>query len=216
MSLALLKMVLIPAALAVWWLLRARTESWLPWAGAQLMAALLTESTAHALKLTGHTNWPVYNLYVPIEFGTVTLMLLHVPRPDRRRARLSLGAAVVFVLVLAWELTGNYRRGQPGDFLAMTLISGGLLLSFLALFAGLALADTVVAPPVERAAWWLLASVALYFMSFTPVFGLMKHFWATDPGKARALMQVNDLLFAIRYSFMGIALLHLLPRPRRT
>lgn len=53
-------------------------------------------------------------------------------------------------------------------------------------------------------------------MSFTPVFGLMKHFWATDPGKARALMQVNDLLFAIRYSFMGIALLHLLPRPRRT
>lgn len=165
---------------------------------------------------TGRTNWSVYNLYVPIEFGTVALMLLHIPRPDRRRARLSLVAASLFALVLAWEFVRNCRMGQPGDLFSMTLISGGLLLSFLALFAGLALADTAVAPPVERAAWWLLASVALYFMSFTPVFGLVKHFSATDPGKARALMKVNDLLFVIRYSFMGIAFLNLLPRPRRS
>ena len=211
-----LKLLLIPAALAVWWRVRTREETWLTWAGAQLLAALLVEGTAQALMLTGHSNWALYNLYIPIEFATLTLMLLHVPRPDRRRMRLSLVAGLLFLSVLSWEFARNWRAGQLHDILAMALISGGLLLSFLAVFAGLALADTVIEPQVERSAWWLLASVALYFMSFIPVFGLIKHFTGTDPDKAQTLLKVNDLLFVIRYSFMGVAFLHLLPRPHRS
>ncbi|MBK6629349.1 MAG: hypothetical protein IPJ87_01865 [Flavobacteriales bacterium] len=211
-----LKLLLIPAALAVWWRIKARPDAWLPWAGAQLAAALLVESTATALSLAELSNEGLYNLYIPIEFGTLSLMLLHVTRPDRRRKWLTLVAALLFLLVMAWEFARNWRMGEPNLFLAMTVISGGLLLSFLALFAGLALADTVTEPQVERSVWWLLASVALYFMSFTPIFGLVKHFSATDPGKAQAIMKVNDLLFVIRYSFMGIAFLNLLPRPRRS
>lgn len=210
-----LKLLLIPAALLVWARIRTRPEPWVHWAGAQLIAALLVESAARALVVSGNPNLWAYNLYMPIEFGTLTLMLVHVPRADRRRTRLSLLAALLFLLVLGWELSRNWMTGLPQEFLSMTLICGGLLLSFLAMFAGLALADVDVDPQVERAAWWMLASVALYFTSSTPVFGLIKHFVRTDPDKAMALALVNDLLFVIRYTFMAIAFIHLLPRARR-
>lgn len=211
-----LKLLLIPAALLVWARIRSRPERWVHWAGAQLLAALLFESVAWALSVTGNPNAWVYNLYMPIEFGTLSLMLLHVPRADPRRTRLSLLAALLYLLVLGWELASDRWDGQPSTLLNLSVISGGLLLAFLAMFAGLALADADMDPQVERAAWWMLASVSLYFMSFIPVFGLLNHFLKRDPDKAMALARVNDLLFVIRYSFMAIAFIHLLPRARRT
>lgn len=209
-----LKLLLLPLALLAWWRVRSQPLPWLPWAGAQLVAATVVEWTGFVLRLLGEQNIFLYNLYLPVEFGTLVMLLYGIPDRDRRRFRLSIVAGCVFLGVLCWELTRPGREGEH-SFLAMTLICGGFLLAFLALFAAMALADVVIDPRMERAAWWVLASVCLYFVSCAPVFGLMGYFQRTDPDKAVALMSLNDALFAIRYTFMGIAMLQVLPRSDR-
>lgn len=175
---------------------------------------LVEGGSAVTVKILHQPNVLLYNIYFPIEFGLLAMLLLNVPAPDRRRRRLTLLAAGVFAAVLIWDACQG-RQGSATGLLAMAVISGGLLLAFLGLFAALALSDADVARDEQRADWWILASVCLYFVSCTPIFGLMDRFMATAPERAVALMGVNDVLFVIRYAFMGIAFLQLAPRRSR-
>ena len=198
MDLATFKFVIIPLALVAWWWARKGAPPWWLPAGVQLLLALLAESLAAWLLYHERPNHQVYNIYMALEFASLSWLVASIPKPDRSSIRIALVCALLFFAVYGVE----WYRGSMSDdatLFHLALNAGGILL---ALQSVLALHRLVQSGPVDamnNGAIWVLAATCLYFISASPLLGGVIHFSHSEPQIALALLDVNDVLFVLRY-----------------
>lgn len=133
-DLAIYKFVIIPLALAAWWWARKAAPSWWLPAGVQLLLALLAESAALWLWYQGRSNLHVYNMYMALEFASLSWLVASIPEPARISRRIALVCALLFFSVYGIEW---YRGSMTDDamFFHLALNCGGVLLAFQAVLA---------------------------------------------------------------------------------
>jgi hypothetical protein len=199
------KLLIVPIALVAWaFAYRSGTRWWL-FLGIQLAAASITELLALWQPHVEGSNLALYNAYMPVEYTALSLMMLHLPARERHRWILTSALWLLFMAAYTAELLWK-AQGATFGFLNLSLVMSG---SLLAVQAFASLYRTVALGPLDRtgaAGLWVLASVCMYFISSTPVFGLIGHYSMADPEVAIALLGLNDGLFILRYGLVTMGL----------
>jgi hypothetical protein len=209
LDLATLKLLSLPFALGAWWWARRNTERWWLPAGIQLMLALVVESTAQWLKWAHRPNYAVYNLYMVLEFATLTWMVMSIPRPSRTSRWLALLSLTLFGAVYAWQWYLQHTSVEPPAFLHLALMVGGTLLALQSILALHRLVEEGPVHPSDNAAIWMLASTCLYFISAAPLLMAVLHLSDGSKIVALSLLDLNDLFFLLRYGLIFLGLLFL-------
>ena len=201
LDLAVLRILGIPLTWWLWWHVRdPKLAWWLP-VGLQLSLALVAEPLALWLMFKDLPNHTIYNLYMILEFGALSWLVMNVPRPSKQGRTLAKGGALLFLISLIWQISAS----ELNVFFHTSLMVGGSLLAFQAILALHRLAEE---QPVN---WrspelWILASMVLYFLSATPVLAAVMYFTGSDLSLALFLLDLNDGLFVARYALVALGL----------
>jgi hypothetical protein len=204
-----LKLLSLPFALWAWWNARHTNARWWLPAGIQLMLALVAEPLAMWLMWEARPNHGVYNLYMVLEFTTLTWMVMSIPHPSRGSRRLALLTMLLFLAVYGWQWNVQRITGAEPALFHYALIGGGTLLALQSILALHRLVREGPVHPAGNAAIWILASTCLYFISAAPLLVAVLHFEQSNIGIALMLLDLNDLLFMLRYGLMFLGLLFL-------
>lgn len=188
------ELVLLPAVLC-YFAAGGPRPVWARWLVVQLGLALFVEILGKLTGFWGMNNHVFYNLYMLLEFGTISMMVWSV-HPRERYATWSVFTAfVLFLIVFWWDVS----RGTLMAFSTRALITGGFLLASLASIALVRLMRDTSRPMYEKAEFWALLSIAFYFFCFLPIFGLYNYLDRRNSPVADPVYAINDLLFIVRY-----------------
>ena len=161
--------------------------------------AIAVEVGARFLVLSGSSNNILYNVFIPLEFLLVLLLLYRV-RP-RWRAFWVAGASVG---LLGAGL--SYGLGLSNDFL---IVEAALLVSLILGIGLMAvlwdLANTSDRSLAQLPSFWLFMGLLLYFGGMTPVLVLIRFIFDQDQALAGRLWQIAPVLCVIRYVFTAFA-----------
>jgi hypothetical protein len=209
LDLSILKLLSLPFALGAWWWARRSTAGWWLPAGLQLMLALAAESAALWLKWEQRPNHAVYNGYMLLEFASLTWMVMSIPRPSPASRRLALLCVPLFLAVYGWQWSLQYGSDEAPELFFLALMVGGTLLALQSILALHRLVEEGPVNPAGNAAIWMLASTCLYFISAGPLLVAVLHFARSDEQLANTLLDLNNLLFMLRYGLIFLGMLFL-------
>jgi hypothetical protein len=160
---------------------------WLFW------AALLLETVGFLSRIWGWNNNTGYNLFQPMEFVLV-LLLVRTAEPSLHRWVLCLGT--VGLGAFAWSI-----HAQGG----LELLSANAILVFCALLTIVLvrllflMARKSTVPLQRMPTFWLFLGCLLYFAGLVPVIGGVRLIYDRDPALAAALWMVVPVLAILRY-----------------
>jgi hypothetical protein len=198
-----LKNLALIAAVLAWLLTGAPRRGWAGPLGALLLLAAAVEGTGRSLAARGIANLWLYNGYMVLDYGLMAAVLWELGGRTVRVRREVLAGAAVFGAAYAVEVA---TRPFDTRFLSNALVIGGFTLAVQAALGLYRLLDDGAAPLPARAAFWLLVAIALYSVAVTPVLGLHNFLRERNPVLAGRMQDLNDVLFALRYGLLAVAL----------
>jgi len=194
-----LLVICVAVSIILWWKRPRAAGRVGPWIGTLLFAALTVEIAGQALRLTGHFNAPIYNLFTMIEFALV-LRIVGMVRPQDAwwlTASLLFGAGMMVVNFV--------QQGHLEFFLVHGIIAQSALAIIWCSLALWTLAQRTSRPIWKEPLFWFFMGTLLYFAGIIPYLGFLVPLYEHDQPLSRLLYRIITVVAITRYLFTAWA-----------
>lgn len=194
-----LLVICVAVSIILWWKRPRAAGRVGPWIGTLLFAALTVEISGQALRLSGHFNAPIYNLFTMVEFALV-LRIVGMVRPQDAwwlTASLLFGAGMMVVNFV--------QQGHLDFFLVYGIIVQSALAVIWFSLALWTLAQRTSRPIWQEPLFWFFMGTMLYFAGIIPYLGFLTPLYKHDQPLSSLLYRIITVVAITRYLFTAWA-----------